>query len=303
MAMPKVGGFVLVAVSSLTAGLSWPISKIALSEIDPWTFKAITVIGSGLLLLAMTRAAGHSTKPSRRDLISLALIAVFNISLWHLLVAFGLRASAASHAVIIAFTMPIWATLLSVWLLAERIRIQSVLASVLVFGSIVVLVGADLDDVADGTIGPVLLLLAAMSWAYGTIRQKQLTTALSLTAVAGWQLLIGSAPIALGMIAWGSPGDLVTVSSAAAAATSFVLAAMILIYWAWFRIVQVFPAHVASISKVATPVIGVVASGLILNEALGLREWGALALMVAGLPLLTLQRWQGVTSPRSRRTA
>ena len=32
---------------------------------------------------------------------------IFNISAWHLLSAFGLRASDAAHAVIIAYTMPV----------------------------------------------------------------------------------------------------------------------------------------------------------------------------------------------------
>ena len=76
------------------------------------------------------------------------------------------------------------------------------------------------------------------------------------------------------------------------------LAAMVFCYWAWFRVVRIFPAHIASIGTATAPVFGVVASGLILGEALGPEEWGSLALVVAGLLFLATQNL-----PRARQSS
>ena len=283
-------GFVLLVALTVVWGVSFPIGKLALREIDPWTARSAVLVSCGLLLLFISWLLGQSLRLNRQDLISLTKVAAFNIFGWHLLLAFGLRISDASHAVIIAYTMPVWAMMLGVWILGETISIRSIAALLLAIGSLGVLVGGHLQAVADNFSAPILLLLAALSWAYGTILQKSLDVKLGLTAMAGWQLLIGAAPITMGMLLLGEPEDLATVSSTALGATYFSIVAMTFCYWAWFKVVDIFPAHVASIGVAAAPVLGVVASTLILGENLGRNEWGALLLVVAGLLLLVMPR-------------
>ena len=64
-------------------------------------------------------------------------------------------------------------------------------------------------------------------------------------------------------------------------------------YFAWFRVVAVFPAIVSGISAMAVPVVGVLASAWILGEDIGAREWSSLVLIVGALAInlaTTLQR-------------
>ena len=294
-----VSGVALLVLLTLVWGVSWPISKVALTEIDPWTFRATTLLGSGITLLILTRLSGGRMLPARSDLLPLLLVSIFNISAWHLLSAFGLRESDAAHAVIVAYSMPIWATLLGMWLLSESVEPRSLLALALVIGGLLVLVGGNLDTLADSPGGLAMLLLAALSWAYGTIRQKQLRTELGLTAIAGWQLLIGVIPIVAGMVSLGQPERLADVSHSALGALGFLLVAMVFCYHTWFKVVRIFPAHIASIGTATVPVLGVVASGIILNENLGPEEFGALALEVAGLLVLTVRKWPSAEDLRS----
>lgn len=280
----------LLVLATLIIGTSWPVGKLALIEIDPWTVRSITVGCSGLLVLALLRLFGKPIRPSPIEFTALAVLAAFNISGWHLLAAFGLRLSEAAHAVVIANTMPIWATFLSAWILAEKVRINSMLALCLMMAGLFTLIGGRFEIFSDRPIGLVLLLLAAWSWAYGTVLQKQLKTELDIVAIAGWQLTLGSIPIVTGMILWGAPGDLAAASSTALSAVGFGLLMNMFLYWLWFRIVDLLEAHVAAIGVAAVPVIGAVASWPILGERLEATEWGALILVVAGLILLAISK-------------
>ena len=287
---PYALGFILLAALTVVWGISFPIGKLALREIDPWTARSTVLVSCGALLLFVSRLLGHSLRLSRQDLISVAKVAAFNIFGWHLLLSFGLSISDASDAVIIAYTMPVWAMMLGVWILGETISKRSMTALILAIASLGVLVGGQLDVVATNSFAPILLLLAAISWAYGTILQKNLKVELELGVMAGWQLLLGATPITFGMFLLGRPEDLATVSSTALEATYFSIIAMTFCYWAWFRVVEIFPAHVASIGVAAAPVFGVISSALILGEQIGWKEWGALVLVVAGLLMLAIPR-------------
>jgi drug/metabolite transporter (DMT)-like permease len=56
-------------------------------------------------------------------------------------------------------------------------------------------------------------------------------------------------------------------------------------YVCWFAALQRLPAATASIGTLLVPVVGVLASGAMLNEALGMREFAALALALGGVAL------------------
>jgi drug/metabolite transporter (DMT)-like permease len=110
----------------------------------------------------------------------------------------------------------------------------------------------------------------------------------------GWQLLIGGIPIVVGAILIDPVTALATVSWKAIAALIFVVALpTIFCHWAFFMVVQIFPANVAALSTLGIPVIGVFSSTLILGEPVTATEVAALFLVVLSLAL---------TSRGSRRT-
>ena len=59
-------------------------------------------------------------------------------------------------------------------------------------------------------------------------------------------------------------------------------------HWAWFSVVEIFPASIAAIGTLSVPVIGVVSSIVVLNEAMGSTEWTALVLVVIALTVVMM---------------
>ena len=110
-------GIVLLVALTITWGVNWPMMKLALAEVPPWTFRSLCLMIGGSALLILARASGAPMTVPRRLLPALALVSLFNITGWHLFSAYALLHTGSGRAAIIGYTMPLWASLLSIWLL------------------------------------------------------------------------------------------------------------------------------------------------------------------------------------------
>ena len=279
-----VGGFVLLAFVSLFWGLNWPGMKIALSELPIWWFRVLSVGVGAVGLMAIAWASTGALRPTRRELRPLLICALFNIVGWHLFTGYGVSLMPAGRASIIAFTMPVWAALLGALILGERITAYKVAGLVLGVAALAVLIGPDLVALSAAPAGALFMLGAALSWATGTVLFKKYDWDSPVSALIGWQLLIGLAVILPGALILEPAPDLTALSAKVWIALLYLFALpMIFCQWAFFKVVRMFPAAIASIGTLAVPVIGVYSSALILGEVVGWREVVSMALTCAAL--------------------
>jgi drug/metabolite transporter (DMT)-like permease len=286
-------GLLLLASITLFWGVNWPAMKLAVAEIPVWSFRTICLLVGGLGLLAICRLGRQSLSVPRAELRPLILAALFNITGWHLFSAFGLVHMPAGRASIVAFTMPLWAALLAVPILGERLAPIAVAGLAVGMAGMAVLVVPDWHAIVAAPLGLAFMLLAALSWAMGTVLLMRTRWSMSTAALAGWQLLIGGLPVALGAVLVEGGFDPLAVSATGwSAALYAALIPMIYCHWAWFRVVGIYPAAVAAIGTLAIPVVGVLSSNLALGEAVGIDVVLSLCLVLAGLVLvLILPTW------------
>jgi drug/metabolite transporter (DMT)-like permease len=89
----------------------------------------------------------------------------FNTTVWHLCSAYGLMLMASGRAAIIAFTMPLWATLLAVPLLGERITRAKAAGLALGLAGLSCLLVGEASAIGAAPLGGLLMLGAAVAWA------------------------------------------------------------------------------------------------------------------------------------------
>lgn len=283
--LPRKGIFLLITLS-LFWGLAWPAMKITVSEIPPWTFRSYCIVLGGIGILLLAKVNGFKLKLPLQELKPLFIVALFNITGWHLFSAHGLLRMDASRAVIIAFTMPLWANILSALLLKERITSTRILALGLGLSALGLLIWPELEAVGAAPLGAVFMLGAAISWATGTILIKRTDWNTPTTVLTGWQLLLGGIPVVLGAAFFEPSGVSLNVSARAIFALTYIIFfPIIYCHWAYFSLVRIFPASIAAIGTLAIPVVGVFSSTLILNESVGISEIVALFLVVTALSI------------------
>ncbi len=236
----------LVAVS-LAWGLSWPALKIALNDIPPFSMRVGT---SGLATVTLFALALLRRRNMR---IHSSVAAV------HLVVAGCLNIACFTH------TMPIWAALFAYPILGERLNLISGISLLLCAVGLTVLIYPLLGS--SDLIGLVLALATAVSWAAGTVYLKWAQIDADPMAISAWQLVVALVVTFAGSLIFEGSLHLWPVPARALWALAFSgLVGSAFAYLLWFEIVRRLPATTASLGVVSVPVVGIVASVLILGE-------------------------------------
>ena len=279
--------YLLLASLSLFWGLNWPGMKIILSEMTVWWFRGSCLITGGVILLLLSAVTGNRWKIRLREVPAVALCGLFAILGWMIFSAYGVSKMPAGRASIIAFTMPLWATIFAGYWLGERITNHKIVGLVLGISGLGFLIGPDLIILKKAPEGAIYMLLAALSWGLGTVIFKRGHWELPVISNIAWQLLFSSVPVLIIAIAHEPFPDIGSFSPAALIALVYIyLFPMSFCQWAYFKTVVLLPASVAAIGTLMVPVIGVYSSFVILDERVGFNEFMALILIVCSLVLV-----------------
>lgn len=283
-------GFVLLLFLSIFWGTNWPLMKIGLREIPVWTFRTLCLFLGGFGVLGMAKANGLILTIPRSELRPLILVSLLNITGWHLCSAYGLITMDAGRAVIIGYTMPVWASILATFVLGERLTFSRLIGLFLGIAGLSILIGPDIKALGTAPLGAIFMLGAAVTWAGGTVLLKYFRWTMPITVLTGWQLILGGIPVIIGAFILEPMTVLLHVSWQVALATAYVIfIGNILCFWAWIKVVNLFPASVASIGTLAIPIVGVLSSALFLGEPVGFQEIVALILVVMALSIVMIR--------------
>ena len=283
-ARSRVIGVVCVVVTAFGWGLNWPATKLLLTECPPLSARGVSGLVAGLILAGVALLRGETLVVPRHLWRRLVAAALLNVSAWMGLTTASLLWLPAGQAATLAYTMPVWATLLAWPILRERPAQRQIKAILLGIGGVVILVGgASLRLDPERLPGVALALLAAIFFAFGTVLSKRAPIPIPPIASTAWQVSIGCIPLlgagllfehahfaALRPIGWIALGY-----------TAFV--SMGLCYLLWFSAIRRLKASSAAIGTLLTPVIGVAASTLALGDPLSLTQAASLGLVVAGI--------------------
>ena len=269
--------------------------KIVLIEITPLWLGAIRMGMTSAVLFAVLALWGRLRMPNRQDAPVLISVGVFMFAIYTILTMIGLSHAQAGRAAILTFITPLWVTPLAIVILGERLSRLKALGLVFAVGGLGVLfnpLGFDWSR-TDVVIGNGLLLLASMSWAMTIIHLRTHRWRLSPLELGPWQLLVATAvitPAALSIE--GLPGVTWTAELAALLVFAGPLATTLTVCGA-IVVMRSLQATTNSLAFLATPVVGMLASALVLGENLTATNVTGLALIVAGLGCVAISDIRG----------
>lgn len=281
----------LMLVTWLGWGLAYPLTGIALQGLDIVSLRCIVqTIGAAVLVLQAV-LAGHSLRIEREAWSDLVVSGLLNMSIFPVCMTFGIYLMSPGRTSVLVYTMPIWATLFARLMLHERLTASRIAAVGLGAAAVVAMVSQDLSHLRNAPLGAVLTIVSAIAFGLGTVWLKRRRWRADPTVVAFWQLVVGIVPIALLWLVWSPPLDPARIGSAQLWIVAFLgLVANGAAYFAWFRLVKIFPASVSGISSLAIPCVGVSSSAWITGERLGTHDLLAMALIGAALATMLAEQ-------------
>jgi drug/metabolite transporter (DMT)-like permease len=292
----------LILMIGLFWGGNWPAVKTVLSEVPPVTLRVIGFSTGGAVLLAWAWAKGLRLRVPGREVPWLVATGLLNILAFNLCTAFAQLMMPTSRAAIIAFTMPIWATLLAIPLLGERPGARQAAGLALGMGGMLVLLGPEALRGGGGLLGPSLVLAAAVSWALGTVLMKRRGVwASHAIVVTGWQYALSALPtIVLAAVLEPAPAPGSWHLPTWLGLGYHLVFSICIAQMLWFVIVRRLTVGQAAIATLIVPVVGVSGSILILGDPLTARVLTALALVVSSVACVMVRRRPAVAAPAAR---
>jgi drug/metabolite transporter (DMT)-like permease len=282
------GARLLVVLIGVAWGMNWIATRIILESLSPWTMRVVGV-GLGVLVLFAAAVVSHTQLSVPRGArLKLAIAALFNVGIFNVCSAYSQVYGTTSRAVVIAYSMPIWASVLARFVLKEKLTGVKLAALVLCALGLAILIGPLVEHGLP--LGALFALACAWCWAAGTIYLKAARIPVPTLTATAWQLLLGWLMIAAGMFVFSGPPHPAPLPTVALVWIGYNgLIGMGLIYFVWFVVVDKLPTMTASIGTLLVPVVGVIGSATINGERPDLTDAIGFALIFAAAATVLLQ--------------
>ncbi len=105
----QVEGLILLAVTACSWGMNWPVVKFLMSELPPFTVRGLVAVAGCAFAFALAFARGERLRPPAGHFLYLVLFATLNYGGFVVFTTLALVWLKASEAVVITYTLPIWA--------------------------------------------------------------------------------------------------------------------------------------------------------------------------------------------------
>src|SRR5262249_37389891 len=158
--------FVYLAVMVATWAGNWPLMKLALGQVPPLVFVLLRLIGSLLLIAPALAATRQPLLPIPGERLSLFWVGQLQVAGFLICSIIGLAIVPAGRAIVLAYTMPLWAIPVGLFLWPEALGRSQLTGAAIGFAGLVLFMNPGLVDWGNGRIlaGNALLLLAAVAW-------------------------------------------------------------------------------------------------------------------------------------------
>ncbi len=282
----------IVVVLCLSWGFNQVATKLAIHDIPPLTQAAVRSAVAALLIAAWCRLRGMALL-NRDGTLWFGLAAGFLFAIEFILIYQGLLYTTATRAVLFIYLAPFFVVLgARIVLPADRFAVPQWLGLGLSFAGMLIAFGVPTPAMDPRQlIGDVMMVGAALFWAATTLIIKASPlTRVSAEKVMLYQLVVSAPIMAVAALAIGEritqmPSPLALGSLAYQ--TVWVVSVTFVV---WFALIARFSASRLSAFTFLTPLFGVAAGHLVLDEPLTPAFAAAVVLVAAGLMLVNRAR-------------
>ena len=286
---PRLAYLYLAVMVATWAG-NWPLMRLALAHTEPMVFASLRMAGSIAVLAPILGVLRRPLLPVPTERLALFWVGLFQVTGFIVFSIIGLAIVAPGRAIVLAYTMPLWAIPLGLGLSQEALSPGKLAGAIVGFTGLMVFMNPALVDWADlrEVAGNLLLLLAAICWAFGSCLYGRRTWRSNFWAQTFWQLAVGAVTIVTPAVLLESDWSVQWTPGFTAILAYNWIVTTALGYYLWNQVLAVMSPAVAGQVLTLTPISGFLLSTLIFGGAISLDVVVGILLIVIGL-VLTLR--------------
>lgn len=269
-------------------GSTYLAIRIGVQALPPALFAGVRFLLAGVLMMAYARARGASLPASRRDWINIAVTALLMLVGGNGCVTWAEQWIESNQAALIVATSALWLAWMGTWgPQGERLSVLTLLGLGLGFGGVAALVQSGLSVRAAPLSAYVVLSLAPVMWAAGSVWSRRAPVTCPPAMTAALQMLIAGAVFCVIGVAAGEVPRWNWDPEAMLVVLYLAVFGSCLAYSAYFWLVhQVPPASLGTYAYV-NPAIAVLLGWWILDERLNPTQVLGTAIILAGVLLVS----------------
>ena len=279
-------GFAHLGIVYVLWGSTFLAIRVAVREgsgFPPFIMAGSRILIASAVLFALARIAKQRLRPTRAELF---IVAAAGLLLWtgaNGLVTWSEQRVHAGPAALVIATMPIWASLMeafldrrtpSIWLIGSL--------GLALLGVAVLSIPFLTSGVRADALSILALLVAALSWAAGTVLQSRRPVKLEIYANSAYQSLFG----ALGFLALSlvlSEPTPAPITEAWIAWAYLIVFGSVIGFTSYVQTIRLLPLSVATTNAYVNPVVAVVLGAVILSEPITVYTLVGTALVLLGV--------------------
>ena len=286
--MLDLAAMAILVVLCASWGLQQVAIKVANHGVSPILQSGIRSVGATILVL-IWMAVRREPMLTRDGTLWWGMSAGLLFAGEFLLIYWGLAFTNASRAVIFLYVSPFVVAIgAQLFIPGERLRMMQVVGLCCAFAGIVAAFSESLRlPTYRMLIGDSMLAVAAVIWGATTVLVKASPLAkIAPSKTLLYQLAVSAVLLPLGALAMGEPGVVLITPLIAGSLAYQVVWVAFITYLAWFWLVRHYPASSLASFTFLTPIFGVLAGGLLLNESITGMLLLALVLVGSGIYLV-----------------
>jgi drug/metabolite transporter (DMT)-like permease len=290
----RPAAYLLLLMTVLVLGVNWPLLAIGVRDIPSIWLAAMRLAGGAVIVLIATAFTGRLRPPPRSDLPVLWSVSFLRLVIVLVLVFTALRIVPPGRSSVLAWTASLWTVPLAAIFLGERMTRLRTAGLILGIAGIAFLFEPWSFAWSDPRVlgGHLMLLAAAMSNAGAAVHIRRHSWTSSPLEMLPWQLLVATLPVTLLALAIEGLPHITWTASLVAIVVYQGLGATAFAVWAQTTVLRSMPAVSTNLTLMMIPVVGLVASALMVDEKITAALLAGMVLIFAGvgLNLLTDRR-------------
>jgi drug/metabolite transporter (DMT)-like permease len=249
-------------------GLNWVTMKIVVQELSPlWAVAIRTGIAIALLMPAAA-LTGQFVVPARADLALVLAVSLLHMTAFAVLMTVGLKYLPASRAIVLGYTTPLWVTPAAWIFLKEKMPPLRLVGVGLGLAGLLVLFDPSRFDwrSTEAIAGNGFVLLAALCWSASIVYTRAHRWIGTPFQLILWQTMLAGLVLTALAFAFEEAPELRLSTPAVLALLYNGAIGTALGFWAMITVNKELPATLTSLGVLATPVVGLLLSALMLHE-------------------------------------
>lgn len=283
--LPPVGVLVALAAVYVIWGSTYFVVHLALRTFPPLLLAGVRLTLAGALLYVLARRVAGVPAPTRAEWRGAAQLGVLLLVVGHGAVVFAQQWVPSSLAALSSASIPLWAAAFAA-LAGSRPTRREAVALALGFAGVAVL---NFGSIAHASLpGMLLLIVAAASWALGSVRRTRVPTPRGLLAPAAQMLVAGPTLLVLALLRGESLRGVPDAASLASLAYLVVFGSVVAFSAYNYLLERVRPT-LASSNAWVNPIFAVALGAGVGGEVVGPSVWMAGVLVLGAVVLLSLR--------------